>query len=80
MKIARALQLGFIAFARYLHAAEITVQADKPGVSISPDLFGISFEELNYAAAGGLYAELVQNRSFERRDHFTIKPPQRSLT
>lgn len=32
---------------------------------ISPDLFGIFFEDLNYAADGGLYAELVQNRSFE---------------
>jgi len=32
---------------------------------ISPDLFGIFFEDINYAADGGLYAELVQNRSFE---------------
>jgi alpha-L-arabinofuranosidase len=32
---------------------------------ISPDLFGIFFEDLNYAADGGLYAELIQNRSFE---------------
>ena len=38
---------------------------DKPGKSISPDLFGIFFEDLNYAADGGLYAELIQNRSFE---------------
>jgi len=33
--------------------------------AISPDLFGIFFEDLNYAADGGLYAEMVQNRSFE---------------
>ncbi len=33
--------------------------------SISTDLFGIFFEDLSYAADGGLYAELVQNRSFE---------------
>lgn len=32
---------------------------------ISPDLFGIFFEDINYAADGGLYAELIQNRSFE---------------
>ncbi|MDD3323036.1 MAG: alpha-L-arabinofuranosidase C-terminal domain-containing protein [Paludibacter sp.] len=32
---------------------------------ISPDLFGIFFEDINYAADSGLYAELVQNRSFE---------------
>ena len=54
---------------RSLHAASasvrLTVQADAPGKPISPDLFGIFFEDLNYAADGGLYAELVQNRSFE---------------
>lgn len=32
---------------------------------ISTDLFGLFFEDINYAADGGLYAELVQNRSFE---------------
>lgn len=29
------------------------------------DLFGIFFEDINHAADGGLYAEMVQNRSFE---------------
>lgn len=43
----------------------LTIMADVPGKPISPDLFGIFFEDLNYAADGGLYAELVQNRSFE---------------
>jgi len=42
----------------------VTVRADQ-GKAISPDLFGIFFEDINYAADGGLYAELVQNRSFE---------------
>lgn len=35
---------------------------DKP---ISSDLFGVFFEDINYAADGGLYAELIQNRSFD---------------
>ncbi len=43
----------------------LTVQAGAAGKPISPDLFGIFFEDLNYAADGGLYAELVPNRSFE---------------
>jgi len=33
--------------------------------AISPELMGIFFEDINYAADGGLYAELVQNRDFE---------------
>jgi alpha-L-arabinofuranosidase len=37
----------------------------KLGKPISKDLFGVFFEDLSYAADGGLYAELIQNRSFE---------------
>lgn len=33
--------------------------------AISPELYGIFFEDINYAADGGLYAELIQNRDFE---------------
>ena len=43
----------------------VFVHLDRPGKPISPDLVGIFFEDINYAADGGLYAELVQNRSFE---------------
>jgi alpha-L-arabinofuranosidase len=35
---------------------------------ISPDLWGVFFEDINHAADGGLYAELVQNRSFSYSD------------
>jgi len=45
--------------------ATLTVQADKPGAKISPTMWGIMFEDLNFAADGGLYAELAKNRSFE---------------
>ncbi len=43
----------------------ITVQANKPGAPIQKTMYGIFFEDINYAADGGLYAELVMNRSFE---------------
>jgi alpha-N-arabinofuranosidase len=43
----------------------ITVYADKPGSSIQPTMWGIFFEDINFAADGGIYAELVKNRSFE---------------
>lgn len=40
-------------------------QTTQSGKKISPDLFGLFFEDINYSADGGLYAEMVQNRSFE---------------
>jgi alpha-L-arabinofuranosidase len=43
----------------------ITVQVDKPGADISPTMFGIFFEDINFGADGGLYPERVKNRSFE---------------
>lgn len=43
----------------------LTLDLAAEGKAISPDLVGIFFEDLNYAADGGLYAELIQNRSFE---------------
>lgn len=43
----------------------LTAQTAKGGEKISSDLFGLFFEDINYSADGGLYAELVQNRSFE---------------
>jgi alpha-L-arabinofuranosidase len=46
------------------------IQADKPSHAISPLLWGIFFEDINWAADGGLYGELVQNRSFEYIDVF----------
>ena len=43
----------------------LTVNAGDPVHEISDTLFGIFIEDINFAAAGGLYAEMVQNRSFE---------------
>jgi len=46
----------------------ITVQANQPGAAIRPTMWGIFFEDINFGADGGLYAELVKNRSFEFPD------------
>lgn len=46
----------------------INVDATKPGTAVSPDLYGIFYEDINHAADGGLYAELISNRSFEDED------------
>ena len=60
-----------------LHAAPaaLTVDVDKPGVTISPTLWGIFFEDINLSADGGIYPEFVRNRSFEdsdQPDHWTL--------
>ena len=54
---------GLVAFAQT--PATITVDAAHPGASISPQMFGIFFEDINFGADGGLYPELIKNRSFE---------------
>ena len=41
------------------------VRADQPGASIPSTMYGIFFEDINFGADGGLYSELVKNRSFE---------------
>jgi alpha-N-arabinofuranosidase len=47
------------------HPTAITVQVDKPISEIQPTMWGIFFEDINFGADGGLYAEMVKNRSFE---------------
>ncbi len=49
---------------------ELVIQTGKPGAEIQPTMYGLFFEDINYAADGGLYAELVKNRSFEFPQHF----------
>ena len=46
----------------------ITIQAGQPGAKINPAMWGIFFEDINFGADGGLYAELVKNRAFEFPD------------
>lgn len=45
--------------------AIFTVKADKPGAAIASTMWGIFFEDINLGADGGIYAELIKNRSFE---------------
>ena len=44
---------------------QLTVQTKKMGAPIQPTMYGIFFEDINFGADGGLYAEMVINRSFE---------------
>jgi alpha-N-arabinofuranosidase len=49
--------------------ATLTVQVNKPGAPIPKTMYGLFFEDINFGADGGLYPELVKNRSFETEDH-----------
>ncbi|MDI3505237.1 MAG: hypothetical protein PWQ81_459, partial [Bacteroidota bacterium] len=49
---------------------QFVIQTNKIGPEIQPTMYGLFFEDINYAADGGLYAELIKNRSFEFPDNF----------
>jgi alpha-L-arabinofuranosidase len=48
-------------------AVTLKIQLDKPAHAVSPTLYGLMTEEINYSYDGGLYAEMVRNRTFQ--DH-----------
>lgn len=54
-------------FACGIHAQQrvMTVDVSKSTAQINPAMYGVFFEDINFGADGGLYAELVKNRSFE---------------
>jgi len=52
-------------------AVVISVDAAHAGAALSPSMFGIFFEDINFGADGGLYPELVKNRSFEFQEPLT---------
>ena len=47
--------------------AVLSIQVDKPVSKVSPTLYGLMTEEINYSYDGGLYAEMVRNRTFHTR-------------
>jgi alpha-N-arabinofuranosidase len=48
-----------------LGQATLTIDAGKPIAKVSPTLYGLMTEEINYSYDGGLYAEMVQDRTFQ---------------
>ncbi len=61
-----------LASALTINAAEnhLVLQTNKVGAEIQPTMYGLFFEDINYAADGGLYAEMIKNRSFEFPQNF----------
>jgi alpha-N-arabinofuranosidase len=63
--IATLLLSGTALYGTAQPAHTLTVRVDAPTATIKPTMWGVFFEDINLAADGGLYAELVKNRSFE---------------
>lgn len=59
-----AILLGLAAALTATAQRQLTVST-KPVAEIQPTMYGIFFEDINFGADGGLYAEMVENRSFE---------------
>ncbi len=64
LSISFLILLG-INFSLKADTATLSVDVDKPGIRISPMLYGLMTEEINHSYDGGLYAELIQNRIFK---------------
>ena len=56
---------AFCGISAYGQANRMDIDLKKVGATVQPTMYGIFFEDINFAADGGLYAELVKNRSFE---------------
>lgn len=62
--VAMTACLSAVAFAQQQPPVTLTLHADKPVAKVSPTLYGLMTEEINYSYDGGLYAEMVRNRTF----------------
>ncbi len=61
--------LTIYAAAQGLPPATLTIALDKPALhAVSPTLYGLMTEEINYSYDGGLYAEMVRNRAMQDHD------------
>src|SRR5258708_32060710 len=71
MNTKRLLTFAVIILSAYLpkqssaQTKNLIVKVNKPTATIQPTMWGIFFEDINLGADGGIYAELVKNRSFE---------------
>ena len=75
MKTLAVLLAATVAVSLSAAQPKITVDLDHPSHKVSPTLWGIFFEDINLSADGGIYPELVRNRSFEDAetpDHWTV--------
>ena len=70
-KIATFIAAVAMAASSTAQTHQFDINTSKLGAPIQPTMYGIFFEDINYAADGGLYGEMVKNRSFEFPGFFT---------
>lgn len=59
------MALWLVSIPALMAQTPISVDTRRPGAPIQSTMYGIFFEDINYGADGGLYAELIKNRSFD---------------
>jgi len=67
-RLLTAITMAFAGAAALSAQHTFNINASKPGAQIQSTMYGIFFEDINFGADGGLYAEMVENRSFEFPD------------
>jgi hypothetical protein len=65
-----ALAAMLTCFSMAAQSNTLVIDAGSKGIPIQKTMFGLFYEDINFAADGGLYAELIKNRSFEFDDPF----------
>jgi alpha-N-arabinofuranosidase len=61
---AAVLTLGATSLGAQAPAAQLAIHAGQPVSTVSPTLYGLMTEEINFSYDGGLYAEMIRNRTF----------------
>lgn len=65
LSIACLLGITQAGYSQQSPSYDLTLDTKKAGTAIQSTMYGLFFEDINFAADGGLYAELVKNRSFD---------------
>src|SRR5437868_8546988 len=65
-----------VPFALAQQPMTLTVRVDQPGAKINPMFYGLMTEEIDFSYDGGLYAELIRNRTMrdnaQKPDHWSV--------
>lgn len=70
-RITLTLCLTFLTLLAAQGQRTLVLNAQHEGPKIAKTMYGVFFEDINFSADGGLYAELIENRSFEYPYHLT---------